>query len=300
VFFIRVKFQSFGRTILYASAIMIFYFWFVLYELMIHRTVFDLVTPEVFMLMGMLAGTLWWSSSRDRELQVLQNTMAQLVSPSVYKEVLRQKKGIQPGGQRLEITSMLVDIRDFTALSENLPAQEVTDLLNAFYTEVEKVIFDHRGTIDKYMGDGVLIMFGAPLETPDHADMAVQASKALVTSLRQLGERWWQERHIFFNIGVSINSGHAYVGFVGPTHKLEYTALGDTVNLCVRLQTQNKEFATPLILSDYTVRYLKNTENLKGLHELGEAKVRGREMPVKVHTYADFLLEASSPVSPSV
>jgi len=282
-FIIRVRFVSFGRAVLYIAVLMVGYFWLALLAMARHQTLLDVVTPEVFILMGLLFGTVWWSTNRDKQLQSLEQTMSQLVSPTVYKQI-HKTKTLQASGQRLEITSLFVDIRDFTSLSENLPAVEVTALLNAFYTEVESTMVEHHGTIDKYMGDGVLVMFGAPVMTPSHADFALTASLQLMQRLATLSQRWYEERHIRFDTGISLNSGHAYVGFVGPAKKLEYTAIGDTVNLCIRLQDQNKRFGVKLILSDNTLRYCQQNDWRAQMSQLGAVKVRGRETTVQIYT----------------
>jgi class 3 adenylate cyclase len=284
-FIIRIRFMSFGRSVLYVAVLMVGYFWLTLLAFARHQTLLDVVTPEVFMLMGLLFGTVWWSTNRDKQLQSLEQTMSQLVSPTVYSQIHKNKK-LQASGQRLEITSLFVDIRDFTSLSENLPAVEVTALLNAFYTEVEATMVEHHGTIDKYMGDGVLVMFGAPVVTPSHADLALTASLQLMQRLATLSQRWYEERHIRFETGISLNSGHAYVGFVGPAKKLEYTAIGDTVNLCIRLQDQNKRFGVKLILSDNTLRYCQQNDWRGQMSQLGAVKVRGRETTVQIYTLA--------------
>jgi adenylate cyclase len=288
IIIIRVRQETFARAVLYTGCLMILYFWFALSELVYSHRVWDLVTPEVFMLIGLLAGTVWWAGSRTRQIRKLERTIAQLVSPSVFREIQRRHgRTLAPGGERQEITSMMVDIRDFTSLAENLPSTEVTELLNAFYTVVEQAIFNYRGTVDKYMGDGVLIMFGAPLPMAHHADVALAAAIEVIRATDALSELWSQERHIRFEVGVSINSGQAFVGFLGPPNKLEYTAVGDTVNLCVRLQEHNKRFHTRLIVSEYTAQWLSQWP--EELMELGEVRVRGRESLIKVYTTNEML-----------
>lgn len=290
-FILRLRLESFGRAALYTLAFMVAYFWLCLYALVRHAVVLDMITPEVFLVMGLVAGSVWWSTNRDRQLLGLEKTLSQLVSPSVFRQIQRQRKGLVPGGQRLEITSLFVDIRNFTTLAENMPTLEVTDLLNAFYTQVEQVTFRHQGTIDKYMGDGVLVMFGAPLQAEDHADMGVLAAVDLLDSLRQLSQQWWQERSIQFDVGISLNSGHAYVGFLGPVNKLEYTAVGDVVNLCVRLQLQNKQFGVSLVLSEATMRLCYRALAQHPVLSLGSVRVPGREGAVTVYTLASLQQE---------
>ena len=281
---LRVRLVSFGRTVLYTAAFMVLYFWYSLYCLVVQHKIVDVLTPEVFMLAGVIIGTLWWASQRNRQYLSLEKTLSQLVAPSVLREIQRSKDSLEASGQRIQITSLFVDIRDFTRLAENLPAMEVTDLLNAFYAEVERTVFEFEGTVDKYMGDGVLVMFGAPLAMADHADRALATAKRLDDRLQTLAKRWDDTRHIRFQVGISINSGYAYVGFLGPSNKLEYTAVGDTVNLCVRLQEQNKQFGVQTIFSEHTLALVQDEKWQTKAKPLGEVTVRGREAGLVVYS----------------
>lgn len=303
LFAVRLRYQNFTRGMLYSLACFALYFWFVAYQLVFQQTVYDIVTPGLFMVLGYLFGMLRLSSAKAAEVQTLTSNMAQLVAPSVFEEVVRQKKGIEAGGQRLTITVLMVDIRGFTSLAENLPANEVTDLLNAFYSEVERVIFRHHGTIDKYLGDGVMVLFGAPLETPEHAQQGLNAALELLDAMDELADRWWRQRHIFFHIGISLNSGFAFVGFVGPPQKLEYTALGDTVNLAARLQDHNKALGEQLLFTEYTLDYLPETEPLlEQAKPLGAVRIRGRATGVVLYTLprATKLTDPSLPARPAL
>jgi class 3 adenylate cyclase len=183
---------------------------------------------------------------------------------------------------------MFVDIRNFTKLSENLPPKEVTEILNTWYTQIEEIANEYRGTVDKFLGDGALIMFGAPLESTQHADMALRAGRKMIAASESLAVKWKEERNIDFSIGVAVNSGFAFVGFVGPKNKLEYTAIGDTVNTAARLQDQTKVFHTSLIFSENTLKQCQNVHLGSELNSLGSIKVRGKNQSIPIYTFEDM------------
>jgi adenylate cyclase len=294
VFLLRLRLQRLGHTVLYTAGLMILYLWLAFHVYSHYGLMPDILLPEMLMVVALLAGSTWRISSRDRQVRALERKMAQLVSQSVFQEIQRLGDFLAPGGERQEITSMFVDIRNFTAIAEHLPDTELTQLLNEFYTVVEAVIFTHHGTVDKFMGDGVLIMFGAPLPDERHADTALAAAKDTLTVTEELTRRWRERMAITVEIGISLSTGQAFVGFLGPLNKLEYTAVGDTVNLCIRLQSQMKRFKTRIIISEFTASRLTGDEPLEAL---GDVTVRGRESGLKVYTLAGQRERARSHLS---
>lgn len=263
--------------------------------------VFNWLLPLYGMIAGFAVGEWYQQFQRERALVMMESNLAQLVSPTVLKEIVRRKEKLEAGGRRIIITSMFVDIRDFTKISEGLAPSEVTDMLNAWYTQVERIVTEYRGTVDKYLGDGALIMFGAPMETNQHADMAIRAARHLVTASHEFAESWNKKSAIPFSIGISINSGAAFVGFVGPSQKLEYTAIGDTVNTSSRLQDHAKAFKTVLIFSETTLRTCTNMNMTVPVVPLGEISIRGKETLVNVFTFADmFFAPVEAPVKPAI
>ena len=278
---LQLRVRNFVHTVLCTTSLMALYLYVAYSQFAHHGWVLDVVTPEVFMLVGLLIGSSLRIMGNDQQVKAMEYTLSQLVSQSVFQEIQRSGYTLQPGGQRMEITTLFVDIRNFSTLAENMPPGAVTDLLNEFYTVVEKITFHHRGTVDKFMGDGILILFGAPIASPDHADAAFAAAQDILEATETLARRWWETTGVTVEMGLSLNSGPAFVGFLGPIYKLEYTAIGDTVNLAVRLQNENKRFKTRIILSEFTVQRLSNRQQLM---ELDRVTVRGREGSVSVFT----------------
>lgn len=253
-----------------------------------------MATPELFVGVAFLAGSTFRIFFKEQALAAMEKNMAQLVDPEVFQEIRRRCHVLKPGGQNQEITSMFVDIRHFTALAEWLQPEEVTDLLNTFYSAIVAVVFRYQGTIDKFMGDGILIIFGAPLQNEGHRALALRAAMDILEVTANLSAHWKMTQGIDADIGVTLNSGPAFVGFLGPAHKLEYTAVGDTVNICVRLQEHMQLFQTRLLMSAETLMDAKET--LKDVLPrethlpLGKVVVRGRESAIEVYTLRQALL----------
>jgi adenylate cyclase len=246
----------------------------------------------VLMITALLAAGTYSLSKKEQQLAALERNLAQLVDPEVFQEIRRLSHTLHPSGQRREITSMFVDMRNFMSLAEQCPLQHLTDMLNEFYTEIGAIVSTYRGTVDKFMGDGVLIIFGAPATQENHCLLAYRAALDILTSTHQLCQRWRKNWDIDTEIGITLNSGPAFVGFLGPADKLQYTGVGDTVNTCVRLQEQIKQFGTRLIFSETTLKGLFKNIDTQIWHEmmwsdvvaLGEINVRGRVGCLEVFT----------------
>jgi len=294
VFMLRFRYQSISRTLLYTLGTMIIYSWMVFWCLSTRGWWLDEVTPVLFMTAAFVAGSTCRISQKEKHLAVMEKNLSQLVDPEVFQEIRRLSHVLVPGGQKLEITSMFVDIRNFTALAEHLQPHDLTEILNEFYGETVKIIFGYHGTIDKFMGDGILIIFGAPLPQADHRLLALRAAIDLLEVTAKLCARWRQMLNIDTEIGITLNSGPAFVGFFGPADKLEYTGVGDTVNICVRLQEHTRQFGTRLLISESTLSGLADalSEQLPAVSRLplGEVIVRGREGSIRIFTVRQALL----------
>ncbi len=282
---VRIQIKTLGPAILYAVMIAVIHYLMAFLLFKSSGLIVDVITPELAIVLGFVLGSLIRDLTQDKQVKTLEKNLSQLVSQSVYQEMQRHGFQLTPGGQRQEITSVFVDIRNFTAMAENLSPNLLTEILNEFYTEIEEIVFQHKGTLDKFMGDGVLIMFGAPIPSVSHADQALKACREMYTVTAELSRRWKDKHRLDVEVGITLNSGVAFVGFLGPSHKLEYTAVGDTVNLCVRLQDVTKQFKTRLVFSEYTVALL--SENRKSIVSLGSTTVRGRESAIGVYTFQD-------------
>jgi adenylate cyclase len=185
----------------------------------------------------------------------------------------------QLGGTRREMTVLFSDIRGFTTASEKGTPEGIVAMLNEYFSRMVEVIFANHGTIDKFVGDMVMALFGAPLDDPKHADHAVSAALAMSEALGELNRKWVAEGRPSMDIGVGINSGDMIAGNIGSEAIMSYTVIGDAVNLGSRLESLNKEYGTRIIISDATRSRLTGAY---GLRPLGEVKVKGKSQAVAI------------------
>jgi adenylate cyclase len=211
---------------------------------------------------------------------------ARFVPESVVEEVLRSADGLRLGGVQREATVMFSDLRGFTSFAETLQPSQVIDALNRYLTAMSEAILDHGGTLVAYMGDGIMAVFGAPLQQPDHADRALAAARDMLDRLEGFNQ-WLRDTdmHDGFKMGIGLNSGPVMSGHVGSERRLEYTALGDTTNTAARLEGMTKGTPHQLFLADSTRAALRTPAD--DLVEVGEFEVRGRRATIKLWSIAE-------------
>lgn len=224
----------------------------------------------------------------------VQELFGRYVPPEVVNELVQHPEMVPLGGQRQEVTVLFSDIRGFTAFSEGQAPEAVVARLNEYFAAMTEVIFHHGGTLDKYLGDGLMALFGAPIPTADHARQALAAAREMLARLEELNRTWEKRGERPFRIGIGINSGQVLVGNIGSPRRLEYTAIGEEVNLASRLEGLNKEYNTSVIISERTLACLEQEGFDPGLEELGTVAVRGMEQPVRVFTFKEKALEAAA------
>ncbi len=218
------------------------------------------------------------------EKRMVAHLFTQYVSKDVLDEVLHNYQDYlkSSAGQKVEITVLFSDIRGFTTMSETMPPEKVVEMLNVHFTVMADIILKHNGTIDKYIGDAIMAFWGAPVKTADHAELAVLAGQEMLEGLKEvnrvLKERGFEHE---IKIGIGINTGIATIGNIGSEQKKNYTVVGDTVNLSSRIESITKEYATPLLFSEYTYEKIKDKIPCK---LISNVKVKGRERSVDIYT----------------
>jgi len=204
--------------------------------------------------------------------------LERFLSPEVVEMVSKNPEGVRLGGINQKVSIMFADIRGFTTLSEKMEPEKVVEILNNYFTHVTDIIFDHGGTLDKYLGDGVMALFGAPLSKGNDAENAVRAAQAiqrLVIELnRDAGAREWPE----FGVGIGINSGIVTAGNIGSPRRIDYTVIGDTVNTASRLMSNAP--AGKIIISQATASDLTQEKFI--LTPLSPLTVKGKSEPINV------------------
>ncbi|OLC14534.1 MAG: hypothetical protein AUH29_10070 [Candidatus Rokubacteria bacterium 13_1_40CM_69_27] len=206
--------------------------------------------------------------------------LSQFFSPDVLREIIRGQGELVLGSSRRRITVLFSDIRGFTSMSEKVEPEQVAEMLREYLTEMTEVVFRHGGTVDKYIGDCIMALYNAPFDDPDHAANAIRTGLELQERTLAVSARWEQRLGGQIRNGVGINTGEAVVGALGSRQRLEYTAIGDTVNLASRLESLTKEYGTGIIVSESTHEIVKGQFLTK---ELGEVAVKGKAQPVKIY-----------------
>lgn len=215
-----------------------------------------------------------------RERERLKLNFARYVSHHVMEKILKSEAVTKLEGERRKITVLFSDIRSFTKLSEQLPPEKVVSLLNEYFGAMLDVIFRFQGTLDKFIGDGIMVEFGAPLDDAMQEKHAIMTAIQMQKELKALGPKWEKEGKPRIEIGIGIHTGFAIVGSIGSERRLEYTAIGDTVNVAARLENATKTLKKPILISASTYNSIKN--EFKAV-SLGALELHGRTEPVEVY-----------------
>jgi adenylate cyclase len=236
---------------------------------------------------------------KERQAREIHTMFSTYVSPSIVKELTQSPSKVAVGGQRRELTMMFADLVGFTAFSEQRPAEAVVEQLNEYLAAMTDVIFRWNGTLDKFVGDAIVVFWGAPADQPDHARLAVRCALEMRSTLRTLQARWRQEGKPALDNGIGINTGVALVGNIGAEgKKIDYTMIGDHVNLASRLQEMTRTLKIPIILSEFTAAKLAEISHRCAEHRMGlqvadlaltrlrVLTVKGRQEPVAAYTVA--------------
>jgi adenylate cyclase len=209
------------------------------------------------------------------------------VSPRVVDQILENPPEL--GGVDKELTVFFSDIRGFTTLSESMTPQELVNHLNIYLTAMTDIILEHQGTLDKYVGDEIMCFWGAPLPQAEHALAACKCALAQIQKLKELNSTWPPERQI--NIGIGVNSGIMTVGNMGSLGRMNYTLMGDNVNLGARLEGTNKTYLTEIIISEYTYGLVKDQVIAR---ELDNIRVKGKNKPVVIYELVGIIEEPAA------
>jgi adenylate cyclase len=213
-----------------------------------------------------------------REKEMIKRAFTRYVAREVVQEILKDPEHAMLTGERREATVLFCDIRGFTSLSEQLTPEQVVSLLNEFYMLMVETIFKQEGTLDKFLGDAVMAVFGAPNAYPDHAARAVMTALDMRRAVGELAERRRAAGLAPFEVGIGVSLGEVVAGSVGTEERMEYTVIGDTVNIASRLQDRARPGSIPLSRRTYEA-----VRDLVDAKSLGAIKVKGKEEQVEVY-----------------
>jgi len=221
---------------------------------------FAMANWRLEMISMLMLGGMVYALSYAARWRKLRQTLGIVKSESVAHALEQDPRRLDLGGKDSVITVLFSDMRSFSTFAETRPAQEVVALLNAYYSAIVPEIEAEGGTVCTYMGDGIMVLFGAPVEHADHAHRALQAAMAMVRRVRALASTWAELGCDNFQIGIGIHTGKAVVGSVGSPQRLDYTAIGDTVNAAARIEAETKSFESEILISAATFDALPEAE----------------------------------------
>ncbi|HVO22748.1 MAG TPA: adenylate/guanylate cyclase domain-containing protein [Candidatus Margulisiibacteriota bacterium] len=215
----------------------------------------------------------------EGEKRKIRDAFGLYLSPHLARLVSERPEMLALGGEKRELTVLFSDIRGFTTMSEQLEPEALVELLNEYFGRMTDVIFSQDGTLDKYIGDAIMAVWGAPVPQSDHALRACRAALGMVNGLAKLVAEWRQRGLPELDIGIGINTGPMVVGNMGSARRLSYTVIGDNVNLGSRLEGLNKMYGSHIIASEAT---LQATRGALVARELDLVRVKGKRLPVRI------------------
>jgi adenylate cyclase len=242
---------------------------------------FSWVYPASALFFGYTSQTAYRFFTEERRARDIRKMFSSYVSKRIVDELIRDPSKAKLGGDRKEISVLFSDIRGFTSFSEKHRPEEVVTQLNEYLGAMTNIVFEYDGTLDKFVGDAVMAFWGAPLDQADHAERACRCALAMIGTLQELQKKWESEGKYVIDIGVGINSGDMIVGNMGAEgKKMDFTVIGDNVNLGARLEGLTRKYNNHIIISEFT--YAKVKDIVK-VNELGSVTVKGKEQPVVIY-----------------
>ncbi|NEO27770.1 MAG: PAS domain S-box protein, partial [Kamptonema sp. SIO4C4] len=209
----------------------------------------------------------------------LKSTMYRYMNQELAEQLL-EKGDLELGGERREVSVLFSDIRSYTTLTEKLQAEEVVSMLNEYFESMVEAIFTHKGILDKYIGDAIMAVFGTPFPLKDHAWKSVQSALDMRHRLREFNAKRSLEGKEAIRIGIGLNSDYVISGNIGSSKRMEFTAIGDGVNLSSRLEGASKQYGCDIVISENT--YRQCSEHII-VRELDRIRVKGKTQPVGVY-----------------
>ncbi len=288
VFGLLISYIVGRKSILYSYisiiVLAVAYFFTVIFVFDRYRYVLNLSAPLITAILTLFSMIVYRILTEEKEKKAIQGMFSNYVSKSVVDELLKHPEKLELGGEDKEITVLFSDIRGFTTLSEKLSPQELVSHLNEYLSAMTDIIFNYEGTLDKYVGDEIMAFWNAPIEQENHAELATRAALDMMVKLYNLNELWPEEKRL--NIGIGLNTGIMTVGNMGSSNRMDYTLMGDNVNLGARLEGTNKIYGTNIIVSEFTYQVIKDTFLCR---ELDNIRVKGKKKPVQIFEVVDYL-----------
>lgn len=268
----------------------------------------DVVAPMLAVGLSFVSITVLRFMTEEKQAREIRSMFSSYVSPRIVEELIKDPSKATLGGQRRELTMLFSDVAGFTSFSEKHSAEDVVAQLNEYLGAMTEVVFRWNGTLDKFVGDAIVVFWGAPLQQPNHAELAIRCALHMRQRLGELHAKWKAEGKTPLEHGIGINTGVAVVGNIGAQgKKMDYTMIGDDVNLAARVEGLTRKFGSAVVITDDTAAHVKKliaSDPGSGagcighisLRKLAPVRVKGREKPVIVYAVEALTHGAASRV----
>lgn len=277
--FIIIRILPFLPSLITLIGISILYFIFCL--ICFNNNIVPLViTPLAVQLSTMIFGYSYRFILEGKNKEKIKNAMGKYLSQDIMQNVVQNIDDIKLGGKKANVTVLFADIRGFTSMSEKMTAEEVSVILNEYFSEIEPIITKYNGVINKFIGDAVMAIFGEPIQDLNHPQNAVKCACAMLKKVEELQEKWLFEGKPKIEIGIGINTGEAFVGNIGSEKRLEYTVIGNTVNLASRLESYNKVYKTNMLISSSTYTHVSD---IVDVIKIADVTIRGKAKKMDIY-----------------
>jgi len=262
-------------------ALFVGYGWIVYYLFISKGIWFNFVYPSSALVFGYTSQTAYRFFTEERRARDIRKMFSSYVSKRIVDELIRDPSKARLGGERKEITVLFSDIRGFTSFSEKHQPEEVVSMLNEYLGAMTDIVFKYDGTLDKFIGDAIMALWGAPIGQPDHAERAVRCALAMGEKLGELQKKWADEGKPVLDTGIGINTGEMVVGNMGAEgKKMDYTVIGDHVNLGARVESLTRQYNNHIIITEFTYEKVKD---IVEVNKLGSVTVKGKERPLVIY-----------------
>jgi adenylate cyclase len=247
--------------------------------------IINLIYPLSVMILVYVSITLYRYIAESKQKKFIRDAFSTYLAPSVVKQLIDSPEKLNLGGQEREITAFFSDVQGFTGISETLSPEELVELLNEFLTEMTDIILEYEGTVDKFEGDAIIAFFGAPNDLPNHSEIACKACIKMQKRLEVLRAKWKSEKKPSLKMRIGLCSGPAVVGNMGSKNRMDYTMMGDTVNIAARLEGVNKIYGIYTMISDTTFNAAGNGIAAR---EIDSVNVVGKKEPVTIYELVGY------------
>lgn len=251
------------------------------YILFSSNNIFANIIPfELTAMLVYAAGNIYQRVAEQREKRFIKGAFSMYLAPAVIDELIKDPDKLSLGGEKKVLTALFTDIQKFSAFSEKMEATQLVHFLNEYLTEMTDIVLEYGGTVDKFIGDAIVVFFGAPIELPDHAIRACKVALKIQSRSEELNKGWEKEYGNRILTRIGINTGPMVVGNMGSKSRMDYTIMGDAVNIAARIEGANKKYGTFMFATDSTVQACGDSIVFR---EVDTFRVVGKAEPVSVY-----------------